>query len=453
MVMGGMALALGDGADDARKLAAEVDGEMRAELDALKQRCMSWPERTMDCFDDPVFAALHRDECEQASAAAMGATVPVRDAKPGPEPAWTYRFPAKPDPLLVRDNGWVLARSIEFGEDYDSTYRLTAVREGEKAWEIEKTTTAQVLDLGSRGIAVVSEGRVDILDAETGEVTQSLRPSGEGTPGFDPEFGTQPYVAVIAQEGERLWLGDTDAQFFRVDGDAIVYDGALPRESLDSDARLWVEGERRWLWEGGDLRIFDREWKVQASMRAHDSMGSVRVDATGATVVVDGEVLRLDGQACRGTDWFAISKWPHRGDLVMGDECENCPPAPAGCVSWWAHVADVSNAPVAVLQDGAVVASDGEKTLAMRDGETVWSVGTGAAGSAAVADDVFVVSVEETRWRLWSLDAKSGEANWALARPGNDAALYDTDDIHVQAAGPWIVAGFERDVLGLKPGR
>jgi len=454
MVMGALAVSLGDGTpEDARRAAADAKAEMRGELDALRKQCLEWPERTVDCFDDPVFAALHQDECEQASAVAFGQTVPIADVKPGPEPAWTFTFPAKPEPLLVRDDGWALARTIEHDEDYKSTYRLTAIREGTLLWQVEKQTTAQLLDLGERGVAVVAEGQLEFLNPATGEVTRTVRPSGKDTPDFDPEWSSQPYVVLVAQDGEDLWVADTEARFYRVDveGNEAKYEGRLPEESLDSGARLWIFGERRWLWEDYDLRVFDAQWSPIASMRAHDFMGSVEVDETGATLIVDGEVVRLNASACKGSRTFAVSGWPHRGDLVMGDECEDCGRAPTGCIAWSKHISDVSNAPVARLADGAAVVSDGEKTVALREGEELWSAGTMAAGPAAAGTNVFVVSVEETRWRLWSLDAKSGTAQWATERPADDSALYNTDDIQLQLAGDWVFAGYDRELIGLKP--
>lgn len=451
LMMGAMAGALGE-PSDAPGAMAEARTEMRGELRALHDQCLEWPERTLKCFDEPVFMALNSDECEQAVAVAMGQTVPLEDVPPGPEPTWRYTFPAKPDPLLVRDDGWVFARTVAVDEDYKSTYRLTAVRDGKKLWEVEAPASKQILDLGERGIAVLVEGRLEILDAESGTTKASVRPDGKGLPEFDPEYDSQPYLAVVAVDGETLWVGDTEARFYRIDDAKPEFVGALSEESLDSGARLWVFGDERWLWEDYDLRRFDTHWKPLASMRAHDFMGHVEVGSDHALLVVDGEVVQLDPKACEASQTFAVSNWPHPGDLVFadGDECADCGRAPKGCVAWSSHLSEVSNSPVGRLPDGGVVVSDGEKTVGLRGGASLWSAGTGAAGPAVVAGDVFVYSVEEERTRLWSLDVNTGAPRWATVLPGDGGLLYNTDEINLVAAGSWVVGGYKADIVALQ---
>ena len=183
-----MSVAFGGDASEAKDAVAEVRSGMRSELRELSTQCQAWPERTLKCFDEPVFMALHRSECEGLVAKALGQAVPLDDVRPGPEPAWSYDFPAKPDPLLVRDDGWMMARTVEFDEDYKSTYRLTAARAGKQLWEVERHSSRQIVDLGTRGIAVIAEGALEFLDAETGEVRKSLRPSGSELPEFDAEY-------------------------------------------------------------------------------------------------------------------------------------------------------------------------------------------------------------------------------------------------------------------------
>ena len=449
MVMGLMAGALGDPAD-ARDAAAEARLGMSGELLALKEKCLAWPERTVDCLDDTAFRLLHRDECDEAVAVAMGQTIPIEEVAAGPEPAWTYDLPAKPAPLLLRDDGWLLARTVEYDENYDSTERLTAVRGGEKLWELEKDTTEQLLDLGARGIAVVAQGSLEILDPTTGEVKETHRPTGEGVPDFDAEWDSQPYIVLVAADGDTLWVADTDARFYRVTKDGARFDGLLPEESLDSGARLSVFGEHRWLWEDYDVRILDAKWSVRASMRAHDIMGEVEPDADGATLVVDGEVVRLNVARCSGPGTMDVSNWPHPGDFVIEDECEHCRRPPEGCIAWSFPLSEVSNAPVGHLRGGGIVVSNGEKTVALRDGAELWTAGTGAAGPAAVSDAVYVFSVEENRSRLWSIEPETGKPTWAVELPGDDGMLYNTDDITVKAAGPWVVAGYQTRLIGLK---
>lgn len=158
LAMGAISLAFGEDASEVKEAVTEVRSEMRSKLSALSKQCQAWPERTLKCFDEPVFMALHRGECEGMVAKALGHPIPLGDVKPGPEPAWSYDFPANPDPLLVRDDGWMMARTIEFDEDYKSTSRLTAARAGERLWEVEREASSQIVDLGSRGIAVIAQG-------------------------------------------------------------------------------------------------------------------------------------------------------------------------------------------------------------------------------------------------------------------------------------------------------
>lgn len=452
LMMGAMAGALGE-PSDVQGAMDEARTGMRGELRALRDKCLEWPERTLKCFDEPVFLALNRDECEEAVAAAMGETIPLDDVEPGPEPAWRYTFPASPDPMLVRDDGWVFARTIEVAEDYSSTYRLTAVRDGKKLWEVEKEATEQIVDLGARGIAVLVAGQLEILDAETGETKKTIRPDGKGLPDFDPEYDSKPYLVVLAADGDTLWLGDTEARFFRLTDSGPQFAGALSEESLDSGARLWVFGEERWLWEDYDLRRFDADWKTVTSIRAHDFLGHVEVVPGRATLIIDDEVVELDAAACESSQTFAVSSWPHPGDLVFedDDECAECGRAPRDCVGSATHLSEISNAPFGRLPDGGFVVGDGEKTVALRQGRSVWTAGTGAAGPAVVSGDVFVYSVEEERTRLWALDPATGAPRWATVLPGDGGFSYNTDDINLAAAGSWVVGGYKGEIVGLKP--
>ena len=67
-----------------------------------------------------------------------------------------------------------------------------------------------------------------------------------------------------------------------------------------------------------------------------------------------------------------------------------------------------------------------------------------------MSDAVYVFSVEENRSRLWSIEPETGKPTWAVELPGDDGMLYNTDDITVKAAGPWVVAGYQTRLIGLK---
>ena len=90
----------------------------------------------------------------------------------------------------------------------------------------------------------------------------------------------------------------------------------------------------RWLWESYDVRAFDAEWNTKVALRAHDSLSAVHVFDGGAALLIDGEVMVIDPAQCGGSEEFkAPSKWPHKGELVIGamDECKGCSKPPSGC--------------------------------------------------------------------------------------------------------------------------
>ncbi len=95
MLVGALSMA-GGGGDQMRESAAEARMAMRFELDALRESCLRWPERTVKCFDSPMWAALHRDECERRSVEA-----PRR---------WANRFPSGMPRLVPRHCGPDMAR-------------------------------------------------------------------------------------------------------------------------------------------------------------------------------------------------------------------------------------------------------------------------------------------------------------------------------------------------------
>ncbi len=457
-VTGALSLAAENDAKALQASQAEAKAELTGVVAELRERCMTWPDRTLKCLDSPLWAAGHRDECERAVAEAMGEPLPPTDVEAGPSPSWTYTFPGDPEPLLTRDGGWMLARTHEYRSDDDpaggvSKHWLTAVRDGAKLWEQERFVSAQILDLGAQGIGVLASGSLELLDPETGPPRRVIELTGKEQPDFDAEYDSAPSIATFAPHPDGgLMLGDEDARFYRADDEGtITLLGQLNDEMLDSDARLFVRGGRTWLWEGYDLRAFDDAWKTSVNLGARESLSAVQFADGHLLLLIDDEVVRVDPAQCGGTRPIAVSQWPHRGDMRFGDEdeCEGCIRPPAGCVVWRAHVRDISHEPMASLAGGVVV-NDSTQTMLLRDGAPAWKSATAAGGPTAVGSAVYVVSPgneEDAATKLWALDPGSGAPQWVSTLPAqNDSWMYSTDDIHVQTRGAWLYAGFESSV-------
>lgn len=436
---------------DGKDLASAAPSIEREMLD----KCMQWPDEVIDCLG--LFGAV-KPGCEEKLAEALGVAAPklAADVPVGPAPAWTLELAGKPRALVVADDGTVVAIVNS---------ALVGVRDGAVAWQVldEVRQMLVVID----GLAVVARReRVIAIDPKDGRERWSVAlpplPDAE-------EYMTTPRPEVAAVAGDGLWIGDSEARFFRVDPDrcarntvkkaaagCLVAAGALVDEELGWDARLYVDAEgRRVLRETGAVRMFDAEWKATLTARAHDHLGAVALAPDGLVLVIDDDVVMLDPARCDGE--FAPSGWPQPGVLYFkgGDECPECAAPRPGCRKWRVFVEGVTNEPPAVSDDGAVIVNVDGSTRALRAGKTAWETTTGGGGALLrIGDRVLGVSTgiaDEDPLAVFELGIVDGVHRWRSPLPISlPGSIFLSDEIVLAHGGGWVIAGYQETIAALR---
>lgn len=469
-------------ADRGRAEMRSVAKEIRREL---LDKCMQWPEEVMACL--PPLGIL-ADGCEERLLAAMdGATPPPAHVPAGPAPAWSFVLPGEPRHVAVTRDGTVL---VVVGD------ALMGVRDGTLAWRTDGDFDAWLVSLPGEPSTWVAgrEDRVVAFDPTDGRERWSATlpavegddetPSDDDAPSDDDDapagFAAKADVQVATRHGDGLLVGDGEARFFHVDPArcastkagakagpraCVTLDGRLPDEILESDTRLFVDGnEVRWLWESGVLRAFDgglspaapaarspaaapRDWRTLMTARALDSLSHVAVTDERLVLVVDDEVVELDPSQCRSEAPFVPSEWPQPGVMFVpgSDECSDCEALPPGCRRWRAHLRDMSGQAPALLRDGTVVVHEGGYTLALHDGKPRWKVSTG--GSGPLATDGTRVLGFSTGLRegdppgVLEVSPTNGELRWRTPLP------VDVGDVELALGDAWLAVAYEQTVM------
>jgi outer membrane protein assembly factor BamB len=342
---------------------------------------------------------------------------------------------------------------------------LVGVRDGAVVWQVLDEVRDWLI-LNS-GVAVVARReRVIAIDPKDGRERWSV-----GLPPLPDadEFTSTPRAEIATVAHDGLWIGDSEARFFRVHPDrcarntakktaagCLVAAGALVEETLDEDARLYVDAEgRRALKEFGVVRMFDASWKATLTARAHDHLGAVTLAPAGLMLVIDDDVVLLDPSRCEGE--FAPSGWPQPGVLYFkdGDECKGCAAAPPGCRTWRMFVEGVNNEPPIAGDDGAVIVNVDGSTRALRAGETAWQTTTGGGGALLrIGDRVLGVSTgleENDPLAVFELAIADGVHRWRSPLPISlPGSIFFTDDIVLAHGGGWVIAGYRETIAALR---
>lgn len=423
---------------------------------SLLARCMQWPDDVIDCLG--LFGML-KSGCEEKLAGALGVAEPklTADIPAGPTQAWKLTLPGQPTALAVLADGTVIA-IVE--------RRLLAARAGEVAWRTLEDLRGWLVIAGD-SLVVATTDRIVAVDPAAGHERWSV--ALPPIPGAD-EYTSTPRPEVAALTADGLWIGDSEARFFRVHpalcarnspkktaAGCLVPAGALVDETLDSDARLTVDAAgRRALHEFGVVRMFDAGWTTTLTARAREYLGAAALGPAGLALVIDEDVVLLDPGECTDTP-FAPSGWPQPGQLYIrgSDECSECVAPPPGCRLWRMFVEGVTNEVPVLGDDGLVVVNAGEHTLGLRDGAEVWRTVTAGGGRLVRAGDGAIgVSTglgEDTRLGLFELGLADGAHRWraplGLEIPESS---YYSGDITLTHADGWIVAGYRESIAVFK---
>lgn len=373
------------------------------------------------------------------------------DAPAGPAPAWSYALPARPTQLLGREDGWAVARTLQLDQT-DAIWTLTAIRDGTKLWENHEPTE-WMADLGARGLAVGFAGTIRRLDPKVGTARGPIDIKRVESAELDARTATGRRDAVsVFEDAAHGLYGVTERSLRRL---VRPTDATLP----DFDSFL-SGGAHLWLADGSDVHLLDASWHLQATIGAHEGIESILVDEQGATLAMDGALVRLDPSACTARDRITVPGWRGSED---DDRCWDCSPAPRGCILWSKSLPDELGATAEERElsvdiiagaPGTIVFSDRVQTraVAVGDGSDLWSTPTRAfAETARTAEgDVLAVSAAPTTWRLWSLNGTTGAPNWVIERPAAQRdERPDAYDVTLQVAGRWVFAAYGPDLIAL----
>lgn len=447
--------------EDGKGLSESEQKEVDVEADELRkdlaEKCLDWPEETMECLSP---MAMMREGCEERILAAIeGATAMPSEIAAGPKVEWSFTFESQPRHLAVADDGTVLALAgVESNE-------IIALRDGTVAWRKEGDFDPWLVPLGEGVFVAAERDELVAFSATDG----ARRWSASLPPLPEDEGGSVPDIKVAAKTmGSRLLVGDGEARFFTVEpkgcekpGSIITCvstAGRLDDEMLDGDARLYVDADdRRYLWEDTTVRIFDGRWTRQATIRAHDDLDQVRLDGDRLALVTDGDVVELIPSKCQAEARFAVSGWPQPGALVYrdADECSDCGSPPAGCRRWRAYVEDVSSEVFARLGDGTLVVHNDEITRAFDDeGKQRWALAANFGGPlVGKGDRVFGFSTgtgETASVSILELDGKTGLPRWKTSLALEIGEMYYSDDIQLALSPSMLAVGYEQTVMALK---
>lgn len=458
LVLGLTAAALDENAN-VKDSVRDAQGAAEAAAREFEAKCVGWSDEAVDCLDDPMQVVLHRSRCEEALAEAFGHALPPKDVPEGPAPKWTFRFSAPPSHLLVAPSSTVVARIAhsEYPEDGDvlRTEEIVGVRDGAQLWRRPGWHSPLLVAGREDEVLVIRDGVLVALHLGDGSERWTWQPP-KPKPGPDEEASWvgQPQVRLVARTDEGLLVGDSDARIH-----SLAFDGTnakllhtLDADSLDSDARLFVAPDGlRWLWEYDELRAFDESWSLVASLGARDSLSDVYVGAHGVILIIDEELVSVEGRAC-GAAKVAPSRWPHPNSVVFGDddECVDCARPPQGCVRWQIHVPDLSASPIAVADGGRVLVNDDEALRGIEEGKEVWRTGISVGKQLVVAGDAYAVVVggeDGEPTKLWKLSPVDGAPQWSSSIvDGHGAWMYSLSDVQLAASQTLIVAGHEADI-------
>lgn len=434
-------------------------GEMKSNAQRMKQdlydKCMGWPDDVMQCLPP---LGIMRDGCDERLAAAMdGATPMPKDVPTGPSAAWTFTLESEPRHLAISPDGTVVAVT---GVESDS---LVGLRDGAVAWRREGDHGHWLLPVTGPATTWVAAEREQLIAFDPATGTERWTAELPPGPDADDDYPEDnPTIQVVTQTAKGLLLGDSTARFFLVDPSACATgatgcmqpSGALVDEILDSDARLFVDGEgRRYLQEEEQLRVFDSQWAPKFTAGARDTLGDVHVDARGVALLIDEDMVGIDPSRCESDKTFALSEWPQRGTMVWrdGDQCPDCRPAPSGCRSWRVFVKDADLSRPARLTDGAVVLHDDEHTLAVADGAVRWKVGTRGMGPLATdGHRVFGLAhaeAEDDPPFVFEAAGADGTIRWRTPLAVDGEASVYTGDIRIAVESNTLAVSYAQTVL------
>ena len=466
---GTLAVGLSDDPASAKDALGEIGpvaGDAAKELEAA---CLGWSDKAVNCLSDPTVMLFDSEGCERAVSEAFGNPMPPDDVPTGPTPKWTHTFEGTPSELRLRDDGSLVARFDDYqpgeGDEDGTWYRaLVGVRDGTQVWERTGDFGDTILDLGESGFVVVAGDAVEAFEPRTGAIRWTWMPPAPRIEAWESP-ATRPVPRGIAFDGQQILVVDSDARFFGLDttGEHVTQLHQLRDETID-DAKLMVGNDgTRWLWESYDLRAFDSQWEQTVGLRAHELLSAVSVRGDQVVLNIDDEIMGIAPDACRSADVVAPSNWPRSGGLEKpsvvalakgeDDECQDCASPPPGCVLWSHDLEDAAPETIA-LAAGAAIVNDGRQTFALAE-QVKWTAATAAGGRAAVGRFVYALfpgDDESGHAQLWALEPATGKHVWQSTLPhGNDGWLYSTDDVHVEAEGGWVVAGYGATVSAFRP--
>ncbi|MBC8071302.1 MAG: PQQ-binding-like beta-propeller repeat protein [Deltaproteobacteria bacterium] len=448
-----------------QQLGEHEQAELRTELATAKlellEKCMGWPEETLDCFG--AAGVLNAERCDRLLAETLGEAVPP-EAPPGPPPAWSFTLPHDLELLFGCADGSVLA--LLEGEDEGAAPSLVAVADGKQRWARPlsgEPWSVERLD-DEHALLVMPRELVAISIADGVERWRAALPAGDD----------QASMIALLREGERMTVLDDGRRVLQVElarcpkGACTEKLGTLATDDPESHIGLDLSGpiELARLPDGGlvitsteehRIAVLDEQLHLRFAIESRAAMSWARWREGALVVAQDGELLGLDPAACgSASKTYAPSTWPPPGKpdwlrevtVREGDWAET----PPGCVAWRRPltIAELADAPVDGF-DEAMIVQAGGFLFALDASSERWKSSVAAESLAVRHGDAIAVLGDvgsgDTELALMWLSPQDGKHVARTRLALGKGEYFVLDGPQLVAAGKLAVAGYARELV------
>jgi hypothetical protein len=266
--------------------------------------------------------------------------------------------------------------------------------------------------------------------------------------------------AAIIPDGVLLSLGD--GRFLRLTPAACLAKAPcltphmnLANESVNDPSLHPLPGGDLLLGESELFRQLSPTGQARASFHVRDASAELTPLPNGRlAAVMNDDLVLFDLGKCAGEKTIELPR--KAGQLyVRGEgECDDCRPAPAGCVIARPELGDVDATAPLLLKDGSlVIGNDDGVARLSADGNVLWKSEVGMFGQPLEIEGeiVGIASINgddlgKAQTVVVALDVATGKERWTRPLPVQTGLIVSTDSTVLAVAGHWLVAGYETSV-------
>jgi hypothetical protein len=269
--------------------------------------------------------------------------------------------------------------------------------------------------------------------------------------------------AAITPDGVLLALAD--ARFFRMNPAACLAKAPcltlhmhLPNETINDPSLHPLPGGDLLLGESELFRQLSPTGQARASFHVRTSSADLTPLPPGRIAAsMDDDLVLFDLAKCAGDKTIELPR--KAGQLyVRGEgECEDCRPAPPGCVIARPNIGDVDATAPLLLKDGTLIVGNDEGVVRLAaDGNLLWKSEVGIYGKPLELEGEIIgiasrpgEELGKSQGVVVAIDVATGKERWSRELPVQAGLIISTDATVLAVAGHWLVAGYETSVSWL----